>query len=350
MMMAKDDADGAAAGKSEENDSSSADADSSPLEEEEESAEDVWWKSVEGEKWTNVLEKEDPRLSNVEQISLVAVLIAGFAVSDLGGFRATDFAPFWAVVYIALMANVVGLTMFIAVVGALTIVTVTREAEWDKNLAAWIGSTGARSYDEARRCLEATDTYRTAVRALRRLARFNGTSPTAARAQFGARLGPTDLGIPFSKRTLGVMTDFNTTPLGFARANFPKAILCYIVAVCIRVSQHLRGNYFLLVGPVCLVGWGLAIAYYSNSLLTILGHSYDIAVTDHLDDDDDQRLHHAAAASSSQEGGDSSSADEKLGRRRRRRRPPAAPPPTAMSSASMTSKFGDDADHHLEEV
>jgi len=242
----------------------------------EESDDGLWWKAVESEKWENVLDKEDPRLSNVEQISLVAVLIAGFAVSDLGSFNAADFTPFWAVCYIFLMANVVGLTMFIAVVGALTIVTVTREAEWDHKLAKWIEGTRARSFGEARKCLEATDTYRTAVRALRRLARFNGSS----RAQFAARLGPTDLGIPFSKRTLGIMTDFNSTPLGFARANFPKAILCYIVAVCIRISQRFHGNYLLLVGPVFLIGWGLSIAYYSNSLLTILGHASDIAVVD----------------------------------------------------------------------
>ena len=233
------------------------------------------WKVLEERNWEN-FDAADPRVGNIEQISLVAVLIAGFAVSDLSGFRQEDFTSPWGVVYVALMANVVGLTMFMSVVGALTVVTATREAVWDRQLAAWIQTTDARSFDEAKQLLANCPSYMLATTALRKLARFNCTP----RTRF--HIGDEDLGIPFSRRTVSLMTDFNATPLGFARANFPWAILCYLGAVSIKLAQRFN-SIALFIGPLCLVAWGISITYYSSHLLTILGHSNALDIKNHLD-------------------------------------------------------------------
>lgn len=227
------------------------------------------WKAIEEERWANYETKDEPRLQSLEQLAVIAVFLAGFALSDLSSFDNKDFRhPAWSVIYLTLMSNVAGCSAFLAIVGVLTISTVHREADWDKSLSAYVRDSQARSFREARAQLFACPTYTLAVRQLHRLARFNSQGRTRY------AMAGDDLGIPFSTRTLHIMGDFNSTPIGallggrqtscrpgFARARFPGALFCYFVAVCIKYLQTVT-TYAVIIAPASLLTWGFFMAYY----------------------------------------------------------------------------------------
>lgn len=238
------------------------------------------WKALEESRWMEYENERDVRLQSLEQISLVAIFLAAFAVSDLSSFEYDKFTPPWGEIWLMLMSNVVGCTTFLSVVGTLTISTVHREAEWDRSLAEWVKRSKARSYEEAVTTLRRCPTYRLAVRQLWKLALLNTISKTKYEEK--AHEGEQCLGIPFSTRTLNVMTDFNATPIGFARAMFPAAVMCYLVAIAVKILQRMES--MLLIIPVCLLlTWGSLITYYSRNLLKILGHSGEGSWLNYID-------------------------------------------------------------------
>lgn len=229
------------------------------------------WKVAEEKRWEDWSLERDTRLQTIEQITLVAIFLAAFAVSDLSGYNAKDFTYPWGEIFLCLMCNVVGCTTFLAVVGTLTISTVHRESEWDKSLAQWVKRSTCRTYDDAVATLQSCVTYRLATTQLWKLAYFNSTESSRTRYTEASMAEERSLGLPFSTRTLNIMADFNTTPLGFTRAAFPTAVMCYLVAIAVKFSQ--RASSAIIILPVVfLLTWGFAISYYSRNLLKILGH------------------------------------------------------------------------------
>ena len=207
----------------------------------------------------------DNRLPAVDQIVMIATFLAGFAIADLSGFEPEKFVWYWGEVYVGLMSNVVGCTLFIAVTGVLARATISRVINWDVGFARFIQESS--SEDEVKTKVESTLDFKCVIGMLNAIKKTNSPmydwNNTLGNCDKLGKLSPRQ----FAHIITEEMADKKSSPIGFARSVFPWTVVMYMAAICVKVLQYVPDKPGICVAPVVLVVWGFPLTYYSYYLL-----------------------------------------------------------------------------------